>query len=144
MKKQQLLVSVSVLLLSFSCDKATDHSYSLGISNKSAQTLVTTLSYSYPSLAMPDWATAYMFLRNLEPQSTTGYSVTHGFWADEIKRNSKDTMIVFFIKKDTLNKYGYNQTGYEAIRASGNIAGYKFVTKDNLDTKGQNASVNYP
>jgi len=144
MKKQMLLVSVSVLLLSFSCGKATDHSYSLGISNKTTQTLVTTLSYSYPSLTMPDWATAYTFLRNVGPQATTGYSVTHGSWADEINRNSKDTLIVFFIKKDTLDKYGYNQAGYEAIRASGNIAGYRFVTKDNLDSKGQNASVNYP
>ena len=120
-----------------------DHSYGLGVNNKTNDNLVTSLSYDYPSLQLPAWNNGSAPIRNLDAQGSTGYS-THNSWREEIQRNAFDTLIVFFIKKDTLIKYGYNEQGYNVIRAGNNIAGYKFVTLDDLDNKGHNATVNYP
>jgi hypothetical protein len=142
--KKLLLIIFILIVISLACKKPlVDHSYGLGVNNKTNDSLVTALSYDYPSLQLPVWNNESAPVRNLAPQSSTGYS-SHGSWKGEIQRNAFDTLVVFFIKRDTLMKYGYNQQGYNTIRANNNISGYKFVTLSNLDGKGQNASVDYP
>jgi hypothetical protein len=145
MKNLLLVTGIAVVILVSACEKFIDRITSiLTVENNSNDSVVCFLSFDYPSMILPDWqkSTGY-FWRNIPPNQKAQDGLTHGAYIDVIRKNSRDTLIVFFIKIDTLRKYGYNQNGFDVIRQDNNILGYKFFTKKNINGAG-NGYIAYP
>lgn len=130
--KMNILFVLLVVLCSASCEKLVDHVYSIKIQNNTNDTLLFFESYNYPDTSI---AQDKPILKRIYPKNYN-YLDSKDDW-DEVLAAPKDTLSIFILSKDTVDKYNW-----ERIRSDYNIL--KRYDLSLNDLKRMNWTITYP
>jgi hypothetical protein len=130
--KMNILVVISIILCSASCEKLVDHVYSIKIQNNTNDTLLFYESYNYPDTSI---AQNKPILTRVYPKDYSHLDSKKDW--DEVLVSPKDTISIFILSKDTIDKYSWNK-----IRNEYNI--FKRYDLSIRDLEKQSWIVTYP
>lgn len=128
--KNLLLISLFIIICSFSCENLFEHAYVIDVHNHSNDTTGCYYSSGYPDTSLAD---SKPRLQLIEPDYYTRLE-SKKKWENIA---SRDTLIIFILNEDTIEKYSWNK-----IRSD-----YKILKRYDLsldDLKNQDWTVNYP
>ena len=130
--KTNILLILTIILYSASCEKLVDHGYIIKIQNNSKDTIQFYESYSFPDTSID---VTKPRLKMVYPSKYSSLE-SEKEW-DEVLVAPKDTISIFILSKDTVDAYSW-----EAIRSDYNILKRYDLSLDDL--KKQNFTINYP
>lgn len=128
--KMNLLYILSIILISFGCEKPVDKVYSIRVENSSNDTIQFYASYVYPDTTIV----------SEKPRLKLAYPNKYGHidskekWEDVLP---KDTLIVFIFSKDTVDAYSW-----EDLRTEYNVL--KRYDLSISDLEAMNWTITYP
>ncbi len=128
--KMNILIIMSIILCSASCEKIVDHAYYIKVQNSTNDTVLCYDSYSYPDTLI---SFDKPLLQTVTPQSYTKL-ISKKEWKEVLP---KDTISIYILSKDTVNKYSWDK-----IRSDYNILKRYDLSLDDLEK--QNWTVTYP
>lgn len=100
--KMKILIILSIILCSASCEKLVDHVYSIKIQNNTADTIQFYASYTYPDTSIV----------NEKPRLIMAYPSKYSYWDSKEKWEDvvpSDTIAIYILSKDTVNKYSWDK-----------------------------------
>lgn len=130
--KMNILVVLSIILCSASCEKLVDHAYIIKIQNNSRDTIQFYESYNYPD------TTIDVIKPRLKMVYPSKYSSLESKkdW-NEVLVSPKDTLSIFILSKDTVDKYSWDK-----IRSDYNVLKRYDLSLDDLEK--QDWTITYP
>jgi hypothetical protein len=130
--KTNILIVLWIMLCSASCEPWVDHVYSIKIQNNTNDTLLFFESYSYPDTTITQ---SKPILKWIYPKDYS-YLDSKKDW-DEVLVPPKDTISIFILSKDTIDKYRWNE-----IRIDYNILKRYDLSLEDLQR--MNWTISYP
>lgn len=131
--KMNILVILSMMLFcSASCEKLFDHAYIIKIQNNSKDTVQFYESYNYPDTSIVQ---NKPILTRVYPKDYS-HLESKKDW-DEVLVSPKDTISIFILSKDTVDKYSW-----EKIRSDYNVLKRYDLSLDDLEKRSW--TVTYP
>jgi hypothetical protein len=128
--RRYFLVIMTMLLSVYSCEFFVDHGYFIKVQNKANVTIWCYASYNYPDISL---AVNKPLLQMIKPQVYTKLESKE----DWKKVLPKDTIVIFILSKDTVDKYTWDR-----IRDEYNILKRYDLSIEDLEE--QNWVVAYP
>lgn len=130
--KRIVLIFLSILLCGANCEKFIDHAYIIKIQNNSSDTIQFYESYNYPDTAID---VTKPRLKMVYPSKYSSLE-SEKDWS-EVLVPPKDTISIFILSKDTVDKYDW-----EKIRVEYNIL--KRYDLSLSDLQNNNWMITYP
>jgi hypothetical protein len=130
--KLSILIIFSIMLCAASCEKLVDHVYSIKIQNNTNDTLLFFESYNYPDTSIVQ---DKPILTRVYPKDFSHLDSKKDW--DEVLVSPKDTISIFILSKDTVDKYSWDK-----IRSD-----YNVLTRYDLslaDLEKLNWTITYP
>jgi len=127
-----ILVILAIMLCGASCKDLVDHVYSIRIQNNSKDTVQFYESYNYPDTLID---VIKPRLKMVYP-SKYSYLDSKKEW-DEVLVSPKDTISIYILSKDTVDKYGWDK-----IRSNYNILKRYDLSLDDLEKRSW--TITYP
>ena len=108
-----ILVVLSIILCSASCENLVDHVYSIKIQNNTNDTLLFYESYNYPNTSI---AQNKPILIRVYPKDYSHLD-SNKDW-DKVLVPPKDTISIFILSKDTVDRYSWDKIriGYNVLK----------------------------
>lgn len=102
--KMNILIILSIILCGASCEKLVDHAYIIKIQNNSKDTIQFYESYNFPDTVMD------IIKPRLKMVYSSKYSSLESKkdW-DEVLVPPKDTISIFILSKDTVDRYSWDK-----------------------------------
>jgi hypothetical protein len=130
--KMNILIILSILLCGASCEKLVDHVYSIKVRNNTNDTLLFYESYNYPDSSIVQ---NKPILTRIYPKDYSHLDSKKDW--DEILVPPKDTISIFILNKDTVDRYSWDK-----IRNDYNVLKRYDLSLDDL--KNLNWTITYP
>ena len=130
--KMIILIALSIILCSSGCESLVDHAYIIKIQNNSKDTIQFYASYNYPDTSMD---VTKPLLKMVYPSKYSSLE-SKKQW-DDVLVAPRDTISIFILSKDTLDKYDWAK-----IRSDYNILKRYDLSLDDL--KRQSWKATYP
>ena len=127
-----ILIIISIIICGASCENLVDHAYIIKIQNNSKDTVQFYESYNYPDTSMD---VTMPLLKMVYPSKYSSLE-SKKEW-DEVLVSPKDTISIFILSKDTVDKYGWDK-----IRSDYNVLKRYDLSLDDL--KKLSWKVTYP
>jgi len=130
--KMNILIILSIMLCGASCEKLVDHAYIIKIQNNSNDTIQFYESYNYPDTTID---VTKPRLKMVYPSKYSSLESKKDW--DEVLVSPKDTISIFILSKDTVNKYSWDK-----IRSDYNILKRYDLSLDDLEKRSW--TITYP
>ena len=128
----KILIILSIVLMGASCKKLVDHAFIIKIQNNSKDTIQFYESYNYPDTLIDAKSPR---LKMVYPLKFSALE-SRKDW-NEVLVSPKDTISIFILSKDTVDKYGWDK-----IRSDYNILKRYDLSLDDLKELG--STITYP
>jgi hypothetical protein len=130
--KMNILVVLSIIFCSASCEKLVDHAYIIKIQNNSNDTVQFYESYNYPDTLID---VTKPRLKMVYPSKYSSLESKKDW--DEVLVSPKDTISIFILSKDTVDKYSWDK-----IRSDYNVLKRYDLSLDDLEKRSW--TITYP
>ncbi len=101
--KTGLLIMLTFVLCSYSCEKLVDHTYFIRVHNETKDTIMVCVGYNYPAISLPSEKPKLVMVY---PNTKNGGLESKTDWKTKAKN---DTLSFFILSKDVVDTYNWKK-----------------------------------